>query len=83
MNFQPLGFVQILQLHTGPSLIIRGIILVAGRVPTSPTGIANVLIHVLCASYMPRISLGGGDTAVNSILDEGLAVGSQSHETGA
>lgn len=57
--------------------------MVAGRVPTSPTGTGNVLIHVLCASYMPRISLGGRDTAVNSILDEGLAVGSQSHETGA
>lgn len=82
MNSQPLGFVQILQLHTG--LSHQGDrILVAGRVSTSPTGIGNVLIHVLCASYMPRISLGGGDTAVNSILDEGLTVGSQSHETGA
>lgn len=30
---------------------------------------------------MPRISLGGGDTAVNSILDEGLAVDSLSHES--
>lgn len=40
-----------------------------------------MLIHVLCASYMPRISLSGGDTAVNSILDEGLVVDSLSHES--
>lgn len=30
---------------------------------------------------MPRISLGGGDVAVNCIPDEGLVVGSQSHES--